>query len=72
MKKLISILLVLVLVFSVVACSTPQEKEEKQSEDKKEDKKEGYGIPLKTLDGKTVLLSDFVGKKVYIEFMATW
>ncbi len=41
MKRLLSLLLVLVLVFSVVACSQPEEKkEEPKQEEKKEEQKE--------------------------------
>ncbi len=41
MKKFISLLLVLVLVLSLVACSKPEEKkEEPQKEEKQEEKKE--------------------------------
>ncbi len=102
MKKILSLLLVLVLVFSVVACSSkeepkkedpkkeekkeePKKEEEKKEEEKKEETKKedskkeevdvemiGSGIIFKNFEGKEVKLSDYKGKKIYIEFMATW
>ncbi len=93
MKKIISVFLILILILSVISCSSnegnepskeeekkEEKKEEANKEEKKEEKKEeqkgdesaGYGIVLKDLEGNKVKLSDFKGKKVYMEFMATW
>ncbi len=97
MKKVLSVFLILILLISVISCSSNEEKKEEkkeeqkkeQKEEKKEEQKEeqkeetkkeesktpevkGMGLVFESLDGQKVKLSDLKGKKVYMEFMATW
>ncbi len=51
MKKILSLLLVFVLIFSVVACSQPAEKKEETTKEevKNEESKATYPLRLRTL-----------------------
>lgn len=62
-KKLLAVFLILSTV-TVLGCS--------KSGDDSGNGKQAYNFTLKSVDGKTLSLSDFKGKVVIVDFWATW
>ncbi len=71
-KVLISIITVIFLIFT--GCSKIQEdQQEEQQQDQTENEViYAQDFELETLEGETIKLSDLKGKKVFINFWATW
>lgn len=71
-KVLISIITVIFLIFT--GCSKIQEdqQEEKQQDQTENEVIYAQDFELETLEGETIKLSDLKGKKVFINFWATW
>lgn len=73
MKKIFLFLIFsLLLVISIFSVNTYNEKHSQSSSIKENSINKGSQIKLKDLNGKTVSLDDFKGKKVFLNFWATW
>ncbi len=77
MKKILILIIALVSAVNILGCEKQQAENTLASEREHSfatasDSKRAADFALKTLDGKTVKLSDYKGKIVIIDFWATW
>lgn len=82
MNKFSKLLLSVFAVLTLTSCSQKEEKKEQESSNQSsqneksnnssQSKKEAFNFTLKDKDGQDVKLSDFKGKKIYINFWASW
>lgn len=77
MKKILILIIVMLSAFNILGCEKQQAEnsftyEKEQSFTTANESRKAADFALKTLDGKTVKLSDYKGKIVIIDFWATW